>query len=223
MGKNRLEVVGLGGSLAQHSTSLAALRIALEGAAEAVAVVELLDIKDLSLPMYDPANREPPASVIKMCEAIYQADGLIWSSPMYNGTISGSFKNALDWLILLGDRHPPYLTDKVVGLISTAGGVQGLQAVNTMEFVVRALRGWAVPLVMPIAQSWKAFDKKGVPQQSELVEQLHALGREVARSSYQFAQGPPTKGDTMKAEVKVSPLTDDKALIASSQQRRAEL
>jgi hypothetical protein len=29
------------------------------------------------------------------------------------------------------------LTDKVVGLISTAGGVQGLQAVNTMEFVVR--------------------------------------------------------------------------------------
>ena len=59
---------------------------------------------------------------------------------MYNGTISGSLKNALDWLILLRDRHPPYLTDKVVGLISTAGGVHGLQAVNTMEFVVRALR-----------------------------------------------------------------------------------
>ena len=45
---------------------------------------------------------------------------------------SGSFKNALDWLKLLGDRNPPYLTDKVVGLISTAGGMQGLQAVNTM-------------------------------------------------------------------------------------------
>ena len=67
---------------------------------------------------------------------------------MYNGTISGSFKNAVDWLKLLDDRTPPYLTDKVVGLISTAGGVQGLQAVNTMEFVVRALRGWAVPCVL---------------------------------------------------------------------------
>ena len=74
---------------------------------------------------------------------------------MYIGTISGSFKNALDWLKLLGDRNPPYLTDKVVGLISTAGGMQGLQAVNTREFVVRALRGWAVLLVMPIAQAWK--------------------------------------------------------------------
>ena len=169
MGKDRLKVVGLGGSLAQHSTSLAALRVALQGAAEAGATTELLDIKKLSLPMYDPANKKPPESVVKLREAIHQADGLIWSSPMYNGTISGSFKNALDWLILLGERNPPYLTDKVVGLISTAGGVQGLQAVNTMEFVVRALRGWAVPLVMPIAQAWKAFNEKGVPQQSELV------------------------------------------------------
>jgi NAD(P)H-dependent FMN reductase len=57
MAKNRLKVVGLVGSLAQHSTSLAALRIALEGAAEAGALTELLDVKELSLPMYDPANR----------------------------------------------------------------------------------------------------------------------------------------------------------------------
>ena len=159
MEKNQLKVVGLGGSLAKHSTSLAALRIALEGAAEAGATTELLDIKELSLPMYDPANENPTQSVKKMCDSIHEADGLIWSSPMYNGTISGSFKNALDWLKLLGNRRPPYLTDKVVGLISTAGGVQGLRAVNTMEFVVRALRGWAVPLVMPIAQAWKAFDE----------------------------------------------------------------
>ena len=214
MGKDRLDVVGLGGSLAQHSTSLAALRIALEGAVEAGAATELLDIKQLSLPMYDPAEKKPPESAAKLCEAIHQADGLIWSSPMYNGTISGSFKNALDWLKLLGDRHPPYLTDKVVGLISTAGGVQGLQAVNTMEFVVRALRGWAVPLVMPIAQAWKAFDEKGVPQHSELIEQLHALGREVGRASCQFALEPPTKEDAMRVEEEVAPVSDDEALTA---------
>src|SRR5215469_2568134 len=164
--------------------------------------------------MYDPTNKKPPQSVVKLCEAIYQADGLIWSSPMYNGTISGAFKNALDWLILLSNRQPPYLTDKVVGLISTAGGVQGLQAVNTLEFVVRALRGWAVPLVMPIAQAWKAFDEKGVPQQSELVQQLHALGREVTRGSCQFALEPPTKEDVMRGRGKVAPLSDDEALTA---------
>jgi len=132
---------------------------------------------------------------------------------MYNGTISGSFKNALDWLKLLGNRNPPYLTDKVVGLISTAGGVQGLQAVNTMEFVVRALRGWAVPLVMPIAQAWKLFDEKGIPQQIQLTEQLHVLGREVARASCQFALEPPTKEDAARAETELAPLSDIEARI----------
>ena len=134
---------------------------------------------------------------------------------MYNGTISGSFKNALDWLKLLGDRRPPYLTDKVVGLISTAGGVQGLQAVNTMEFVVRALRGWAVPLVMPIAQAWKAFDEKGALQQNELAEQLHALGREVVRGACQFALEPLTKENATRLEKEVAPLSNHESLTAS--------
>ena len=34
--------------------------------------------------------------------------------------ISGSFKNALDWLILLAERDPPYLTNKPAGLVTTA-------------------------------------------------------------------------------------------------------
>ncbi|HZP61882.1 MAG TPA: NADPH-dependent FMN reductase [Terriglobales bacterium] len=209
--KSQLTVVGLGGSLAKLSTSLAALRIALEGAAEAGAQTELLDIRELALPMYDPEDGNPPTSVVKLCDAVYRADGLLWSSPMYNGTISGSFKNALDWLKLLGDRKPAYLTDKVVGLISTAGGVQGLQAVNTMEFVVRALRGWAVPLVMPIAQSWKVFDQQGASIDKQVTEQLHALGREVARASCQFALAPPTKADAQKAEAETLPVDEEEA------------
>lgn len=89
--------------------------------------------------------------------------------------------------------------------------MQGLQAVNTMEFVVPALRGWAVPLVMPIAQAWKAFDGNGVPQDAQLVEQLRALGREVARGSCQFALEAPTKADARKAEAEIGPLSDQEA------------
>jgi len=206
--KNHLTVVGLGGSLSKQSSSLAALKIALEGAAEAGAETELLDIRTLALPMFDPGVGDPPDSALKLCDAMYNADGLIWSSPMYHGTISGSFKNALDWLQLLADRQPPYLTDKVVGLISTAGGVQGLQAVNTMEFVVRALRGWAVPLVLPIAQAWKAFDDESKARDPQLAEQLRALGREVARGSCQFALTPPTKADAAAAEAAILPESD---------------
>jgi FMN reductase len=130
---------------------------------------------------------------------------------MYHGTISGSFKNALDWLQLLSNRQPPFLTDKVVGLISTAGGVQGLQAVNTMEFVVRSLRGWAVPLVLPIAQAWKAFDDQSNARDPNLQEQLRALGREVARGACQFALTPPTNADAAAAEAAILPESDAEA------------
>ena len=122
-----VNVVGLGGSMAEGSRSAAALRIVLEGAQEAGASTAALEIANLNLPMYTPEDGEPPESARRLADAVYEADGLVWSSPMYHGTVSGSFKNALDWLQLLSDRDPPYLTNKVVGLVSTAGGVQGLR------------------------------------------------------------------------------------------------
>ena len=50
----KLTIVGLGGSTARISRSRAALRAALDGAASAGAETELLDIRELDLPMYNP-------------------------------------------------------------------------------------------------------------------------------------------------------------------------
>lgn len=204
----RIQVVGIGGSLAAGSSSLAALKIALDGAAAAGASTELFDIRALALPMYSPEVKDVPESVQRLCNSVHEADGLIWSSPLYHGTISGSFKNALDWLQLLSDRQPPNLTDKVVGLISTAGGTQGLQAVNTMEFVVRALRGWAVPLVIPIAQAWGAFDPDGFARDPKIEEQLRTLGGEVARAARQFSRQEITTPQAAKAEAELQPISE---------------
>ena len=48
-----LKIVGLGGSLAAISRSRAALATALEGAEAAGAETELLDLRELDLPMYN--------------------------------------------------------------------------------------------------------------------------------------------------------------------------
>jgi FMN reductase len=182
-----VRIVGLGGSLARVSRSRAALQAALAGAERAGADVELLDIRALDLPMYDPDHEEPTEAAARLVEASYAADGLIWSSPMYQGTISGAFKNALDWLHLLGGRDPPYLHDKVIGLISAAGGTQGLQAINTMEFSVRSLRGWAVPYVVPVASAARVFDAEGRIHDDSVARQLEMLGVEVARVAERFS------------------------------------
>lgn len=179
------KIVGLGGSLARFSRSRTALGRALEGAAAAGGDIELLDLRELDLPMYNPDVADPTPGAKHLLESCYSADGLIWSSPLYQGTISGAFKNALDWLHLLGDRDPAYLHDKVIGLVSAAGGAHALQAINTMEFSVRALRGWAVPYVVPLTQG--VFDESAELRDEGVDMQLDRLGREVARVADLFA------------------------------------
>ena len=108
----RLTIVGLGGSLRAASHSRAALEVALAGAEEAGAETRLLDLRELALPMFDPEHESPAGAAAELVETCYAADGMLWSSPLYQGTVSGAFKNSLDWLHILGSREPPYLHDR---------------------------------------------------------------------------------------------------------------
>jgi len=186
-----LRIVGLGGSLRVSSRSRAALAVALDGAASAGATVELLDLRQLDLPMFNPEQEaNAPAAVRTMLDTCYEADAMLWSSPMYNGSVSGSFKNAIDWMHMLGSRDPAYLYDKVVGLISAAGGMQGLQVINTMDFSARSLRAWAVPYAVPISGATVVFGDYGAVEDESVELQLRSLGTEVARVAGRFAEDP---------------------------------
>jgi FMN reductase len=180
-----VRIVGLGGSMRAASTSRGALQVVLDSATASGAEVKLFWVRDLALPLYN-ADDEVPTAARDFAEAIYGCDAMVWSTPNYHGSVSGSFKNALDWLVLLADRDPPYLSNKPIGLITTAGGTHGLQAINSMDFIARALRGWSVPLVMPVAQSWSAFDEQGRLTDETIAAQLRALGKEVVRAARQF-------------------------------------
>lgn len=180
-----VRVLGLDGSPQANASSASALDVALEGSAAAGASIETLAVASLELPFFSPeAVRAAPEPARALAAAVGAADALVLSSPLYHGSISGGFKNALDWLELLADRDPPYLSGKVVGLVAAAGATHGLQAINTMEFVVRALRGWAVPLVVPAARSWRAFGRGDVRDEA-VAESLRGLGAEVVRAARQ--------------------------------------
>src|SRR5712672_3140083 len=95
---SRVRIVGLGGSLAQHSASLSALRVALDGARDYGADVQLFDLRELNLPMFVPGIQSVPVAARELCDAVRLAEGMRWSSPLYDGTVSGAFKKGLDWL-----------------------------------------------------------------------------------------------------------------------------
>src|SRR5262249_33468175 len=64
-------IIALGGSLGQQSTSLAAVRVALDGAREAGARTELFDVRELDVPMYTPQVTDVPAAARRFSESVY--------------------------------------------------------------------------------------------------------------------------------------------------------
>lgn len=188
MNKRAPFVVGFGGTTSPTSATLSALERVLDAARRAGATTELFALGQLDIPMYA-WGRAPSADVVRMCDAFRAADAIVWSSPLYHGTISGLFKNAIDWLELLADRDPPYLADKPIGLIGVSAGIQSLQAITAMEQIARALRGWTVPLVVPIHRAPEVFAKDGALTDARVERQLEALGGELVRAARLFAAG----------------------------------
>lgn len=176
-----IRIVGLGGSANPRSPTRAALNLALEGAQLAGADVQHFDVQTMALPMYAYGMHHPAAD--ELMAAVREADGMVWCSPLYHGSVSGAFKNAIDWFELLAGEAPPYLSGKYIALVATAGGDQALQAINAMEQIVRALRGFTLPLTAPVARADGAFDEGGKARDLSLGERLSAVGQELVNAT----------------------------------------
>ena len=174
-----MKVVGIGGTLRENSTSLGALRRSLAAAEEAGAQVELLDLKELRLPMYEPGKPldEYGESVRRLIEATREADALLVSTAAYHGTLAGVTKNALDFVQFLSNEEPAYLDGKAVGLISTAGGEQAAANANAaMVNVVHSLRGIVAPLMVGVTKAWQHTDDGGDITDDNYGRRLDSLG-----------------------------------------------
>jgi FMN reductase len=197
-GDGRLRVVGIGGTLRGGSSSLGALRRALRAAEEAGGETELLDLRKLNLPMYEPGRRLDAygPEVRTLVEAVRAADALILSTAAYHGTLAGVTKNALDFTQFLARDERPYLDGRVVGLISTSGGERA--AANTtdaMVHVVHALRGIVAPSMVTISRAWQRSDGDGNITDENYGRRLDKLGKLVV----EMAEGLNPKGRRVEA------------------------
>ncbi|QFZ16270.1 NADPH-dependent FMN reductase [Saccharothrix syringae] len=173
-------VVGIGGSLRPSSQSERALRIALEGAAEAGAKTVEVSGPDLVLPFYDPSVPDRPDNARRLVEALRAADGVVLVSPGYHGTVSGLVKNALDYVEDLREDGRPYLDGRAVGCVATALGWQAsVTTLTALRSIVHALRGWPTPLGAAVNSREVDFDAEGGCSVLSVAEQLHTIGRQV--------------------------------------------
>lgn len=114
---NSIRVLGISGSLRRDSYNTALLR----AAAQLMPSGMSLEIFDLSpLPMYNKDFEKPfPEAVVAFRTKLAQADALLIATPEYNGSISATLKNAIDW----ASRSPkPPLQGKPSAIIGASTG-----------------------------------------------------------------------------------------------------
>ena len=182
------QILGLGGSLRPGSMTLTALKIALAGAEEAGAEVNLIDLAMLDLPLFKgETNLEDYTAAQKnvittLLDNVAAADGIILASPTYHNTISGAVKNALDFLEFLNSEEKSVFTGKVVGIVAVQGGTSGtgINTLTTMLFACRALGAWVAPTMVSVPGSRDAFQEKGHARDPQIQARLRKLGAEVA-------------------------------------------
>lgn len=152
-----------------HKLIELAARIARRDGAE----VDLADFHEFDMPLYDAdANREEglPTGALALERRIMHADALLVATPEYNYSMSGVFKNAIDWV---SRARPMPWRGKSIYLMSASpsamGGIRGLWQTRVPLEGCGAL---VFPDMFALPHADKAFDENGNLKDTESAKRL---------------------------------------------------
>ena len=169
-------ILGLSGSLRRGSFNTALLH----EAAALMPAGSTLDIRTIhGIPVYnadDETEHGVPDAVAQLKDAFAAADGVILSTPEYNNSIPGAFKNAIDWM-----SRPPADIKRVFGakpvaMIGASPGGFGTtlsQAAWLPVFRTLGVDLWTGRLL--VSRAGSVFDEKGSVKDEAVRQQLQTF------------------------------------------------
>ncbi|MGU3374792.1 NADPH-dependent FMN reductase [Chryseobacterium sp. M5A1_1a] len=164
-----MKAIIFNGSLERRTESTSGLisRYFAERLEQSGIQTDIFTLADSGIPLFDVTLTKTPLAVERMTQLFLDADLHFWLAPLYHGSIPGVMKNCIDWLEVTANNYEPYLTDKTVGLICWADGLQAMQGINVMDIIAKSLRAWPLPFSVPIVKS-SLFDNDNPRQISSL-------------------------------------------------------
>jgi NAD(P)H-dependent FMN reductase len=117
------------GNTREASLHNAALRTAARYAPPDIAAALYPGLRDL--PAFEPGLHQPPEPVARLRQEVAAADAVLFCTPEFAGSIPGSLKNLLDWLVDGGD-----LSGKPAAWLSVATPGRDEGARETLETVL---------------------------------------------------------------------------------------
>ena len=147
-----------------HNVKLAAL--AAKELALAGAEVTRISLQDYALPLFDAdlvAASGPPASAVKLKQALMAHHGVFITSPEYSASVTPIIKNTIDWISRVRERgEPAYAAFKgrvfAIGS-ATAGGGGGLRSMMALRQILELGCGaLVIPEQVGVPRAEQAFD-----------------------------------------------------------------
>ncbi|MEL6683832.1 MAG: NAD(P)H-dependent oxidoreductase [Pseudomonadota bacterium] len=166
------KLLGISGSLRKASTNT----LLVQNAARIFGADEFTR-GDIDFPLYNgdvEAAEGVPVKVQTLSDQIAAADAVIIATPEYNKAISGSLKNALDWISRT--KGGPWNGKPVAIMSATAGRAGGERAQFSLRLAMMAFRPDILqgPEVL-VANSGDEFDENGQLTGETYVKQLTEL------------------------------------------------
>ncbi|MCP3139245.1 NADPH-dependent FMN reductase [Pyxidicoccus xibeiensis] len=168
-------ILAVCGSLRTGSFNRKLLDLAVAHARALGADVDVVDLKEPGLPVYDGDVEAQglPAPVQALRERLGKAQGLLIASPEYNSSIPGGLKNAIDWV----SRPPSGLfKDKWTAMMGTTPGPFGTARMQPhLRQVLSAVGALVLPTQVHLARAAEAFTPEGKLKDEARMKEVDAL------------------------------------------------
>lgn len=178
------KILAFGGSLRQGSFNKKLVKIAVQGAIEAGGDVTLIDLKDYPMPIFDEDIEKAgmPEAVRSLREIFKAHDGFLISCPEYNSSMSGVFKNTIDWMSRPVPNEPKLACfNKKAGALMSAspGGFGGVRGLVHARAVLSHLNVLLITEQVTVSKADQAFNANGMLNDDKQNAEVKKLGAAV--------------------------------------------
>ncbi|MFN7950423.1 MAG: NAD(P)H-dependent oxidoreductase [bacterium] len=168
-------IVAIPGSLRRDSFNRKLVALGAAALREAGAEVDVVDLKELALPVYDGdiESAGMPAGALVLKDRIAGASGLFVSTPEYNHGVPGALKNAIDWASRGGSN--PFQGKWAALTSASPGGFGGMRGLAALRPTLTCLGAYLLPRELNLSRAGEAFRADGSLVDRKTHDQLVAL------------------------------------------------
>lgn len=151
--------------------------------------IDEISLAALDLPMMNEdleKEQGHPAGVLELKRRLIAADGVIYASPEYNGSLTGALKNAIDWASRPreGETQLQCFRGKVAGLLGASPGkLGGLRGIRDLRMILSGIGTIVMPGDFALGAAHEAFDADGNIKDENTAKMAVGVGQGVVKTA----------------------------------------